>query len=351
MKHSIEVLKLSQNRLNETKLSQQVQKMVDRGMASNRKAHGWKISKGPITHSAGHDGIIYRCVLHVESTKEQYEEELPFIQDIIQKAGNANKWHIAKVDNRDLTGADKLEMEYAPVIIPPNWKTFFTHIYGLDAQIEIILSRIEAAQDSNWTNRFHCALVGPPACGKTEVARAFKRMLGSQAVLEYDATSTTMAGAIKDLDSREILPRILLIEEIEKADENSFRWLLSVMDPRAEIRKVTFRQSIQRETKMLGIVTVNDYKFFKTIMSGALASRCGRGISFPKPTRAILQKILQREILKVRGNLAWIGPALDYAESVKMTDPRHIIAVCLAGKHRLITGEYQKKLKQCELCD
>ena len=82
------------------------------------------------------------------------------------------------------------------------------------------------------------------------------------------------------------------------------------------------------------------------MMSGALASRFGHKVYFPRPSREILKKILTREVRKIdNGKEEWIEPALDYLLEVEQTDdPRRAISI-LDGRDRLLSGEYQKDLK------
>lgn len=234
---------------------------------------------------------------------------------------------------------------YASVAIPDDWGAHFDHLYGLDDHIARIRRALEAGIMSQWMNRYHCALVGPPGCGKSDICQSIKRALGEDAVLEYDATATTSAGAIKDLEEREVLPRILLVEEIEKADEKAVQFLLGVLDLRASIRKTTARNKIDRETKLFAICTVNDVPLFERMAAGALASRFANTIWFSRPSREQLEKILTREVSRVGGDTAWIEPAIDYCEAVNINDPRKVTAICLCGRDMLVTGEYQKMLQ------
>jgi len=239
--------------------------------------------------------------------------------------------------NADLIG-------YADIEVPDNWDDNFNHLYGLEPHIKRIKGALEAGIMSEWRNRFHCALVGPPGCGKSDISQSIKRALGEDAVMEYDATATTAAGAIKDLSEREILPRVLIVEEIEKADEKALAFLLALCDLRGEIRKTTARNTIQRETKLLVIATVNDVPLFDKLQAGALSSRFANKIWFKRPSRETLARILTREVMKINGDSAWIGPTLDYCEDHGISDPRQVIALCLCGREMLVTGEYQKML-------
>lgn len=341
-----------------SKAAAQVIKVVEAAQKANRP--GWSITPDEEGVSARFKGgmNVYHAKLSVvydgqEKPPESLNSELRAIAKAVAKADKS--WKIVSIDGEPFNieaettytedGAEVVD--YAPVDIPTNWRKHFDHIYGREAQIEVVLSYIRAAIDSNWSNRFHAALVGHPASGKTETARAFKRMLGEGAVMELDATGTTMAGAILALKKAKesgCVPRILIIEEIEKTDFKQFPWLLAMLDPRAEIRKINFKGEIHMEAKLLCIATINNYKLFNEAMEGALASRFADPIFFPRPDDDILQRILLRDVQKVDGNPDWIMPAIKFARELDITDPRHILAICLAGNEELMTGRYQAKL-------
>ena len=235
---------------------------------------------------------------------------------------------------------------YSELSIPNDYEAKFNHLFGLDAHVARIKRAMEAGLMSDWQHRLHCALIGPPGCGKSDICRTIKAMLGDEAVLEFDATATTAAGAIKELAEREILPRCLIIEEAEKADDKALDFLLAVLDLRAEIRKTTARATIQRDTKLFAIATVNNYDLFTRLKAGALASRFSQKIFFKRPNRDQLEMILQREVVKVDGDFAWISPTLDYCDEVDLTDPRAVISICMCGRDLLVTGEYQEMLRE-----
>jgi len=273
----------------------------------------------------------------------------------------ANRWRIAEVDGVEyiptkgaaITVDSSEEIGYVPFEIPADHLWYsetrdgsgaFDHLYGMEDYVAIIKATLEAAVKSRWEQRVNIELVGPPACGKSELCKALKRLLGAESVLEFDGTSTTMAGAQQELSEREELPRVLLIEEIEKAPESSLPWLLSVLDLRGEVRKTTARGNILKEVHMVGICTVNNEEVFDNLASGALASRFSMPLTFRRPTREILWKILYREINKCDGDEAWIEPTLEYAEKIGLTDPRKMIAICLTGRERLLDGSWQAML-------
>jgi hypothetical protein len=263
-------------------------------------------------------------------------------------------WTLIKVDGNDYAAPedddsvtskiDKEMIGYADCEIPDDWSSHFEHLYGLDPHIARVRSAVDAAVRSNFRNRFNVVLVGPPGCGKSDVAESMRQALGEDAVMSFDATATTAAGMIKELNDRDILPRVVVFEEIEKATEAAMQPLLGILDQRGEIRKTTARGSIQRDTKCLAIATVNDYNLFKRLQAGALSSRFSNTVFFNRPTRETLSMILHREVAKVDGNSEWVKPALDYCEDHGIDDPRQVIAFCLCGADDLLSGDYQKMM-------
>lgn len=310
------------------------------------------------------DGYIYRMYLTVnfsraDGKKPGTTEFASILRTMFQRAQNPayGKWILSEVDGKDYVAPGDDEdissninadlIGYSDVVIPDEWFGNFDHLFGLDSHIKRVRMALEAGIMSNWRNRFHCALIGPPGCGKSDICGSLKRALGEDAVMEFDATATTAAGAIKELAEREILPRVMVVEEIEKADEKALSFLLGVCDLRGEIRKTTARTTIQRDTKVFVVATVNDYALFQKLQAGALASRFANKIFFKRPSRETLAMILTREVGKLTdGDERWIKPTLDFCEDHDITDPRQVIALCLCGRDELITGEFQKMLAE-----
>lgn len=263
-------------------------------------------------------------------------------------------WTLIQVDGAEYAApdsedavTDKIDKEmigYADCEIPADFDSYFSHLYGLDAQISRVKSALKAAIRSGFRNRFNVVLVGPPGCGKSDIALSLQKALGSDSVMSFDATSTTAAGFIKDVNDRDILPRVMTFEELEKAGTDAMVPLLGVTDQRGEIKKVTARGKVDRAVKVLAIATVNDYERFETMQAGALSSRFSNVVFFEKPGREVLSQILHREIQKDGGDPEWVKPALDYCEQHGIDDPRQVIAFCLTGADDLLTGEYQKMM-------
>ena len=349
----ITLVKSAANHLDVDKLISQIQlirnksinkTLANRGWAILIKSNKWIPEKSP-------KGWTYKvqlnCTLTTKREREQHivDNEYEIICSNVTNACRRVQWDM--LSTNDSVGTLKPEI-YAETSVPKDWLKHFTHIYGRDDQIKLVLSAIWAGIRSDWHDRFHRVLVGPPASGKTEILRGVAAMLGPDSVLLYDGTQTTSAGAIRDIADRQELPRIMIIEEIEKVDEGQLRWLLGVLDHRAEIRKTTFRGATQRTVKMVCLASVNDWKLFSHMMSGALASRFGRPILCPAPDDIILRKVLDREITRVKGNKKWADETMKYVKSRKITDPRIVLQICLCGRDDLLDGSYQQMLDRTD---
>ena len=300
----------------------------------------WRQIRPELERDSKHGSAMILALSTVAATRENGQWELDTV--------NGEEWEPPEETVFE-AAAGKQFMGYYDVVMPDDFESFFDHLFGLDDQIAELKSAIIAGINSNWENRYHCALIGPPGCGKSAVAAAVKKALGEEACMEFDATSTTAAGALKNISQREILPRLVINEEAEKCDEGSSKWLLAALDQRAEIRKTTYRDQIEMETKLFGICTVNDEDAFKKMHSRALYDRFQHTIYFQRPDRDLLYKILEREVKAYPGgNLAWIDPCLDYFEDLRTVDPevgpRKAIALCISGGDAWITGEYAKML-------
>lgn len=361
IEHKIELGKNTRKTLDRDKLSVQLQRIVQRAVAGTRTARGWTCKLAPhwdlpLIQQDGSQQytatLNLKCEPKRRRTEDSLDNEFEKICNIITKASNGPGWIIKSVNgDKGAAAVADHTVIYSDVAIPEDWRKEFDHIYGRDEQISLMMGAVNAAIRSGWVNRFHTIMVGEPASGKSAMCTALVQALGSDVCLQYDATATTQAGAIEDLRSRPEMPRVLVIEEIEKTDENSLRWLLGILDNRAEIRKVTYRQDIKRECRMMAVATVNDYPLFLKMMDGALASRFCNPIYCPPPDRVILTKILEREVAAINGNREWIEPTLDWAEAQnpQVHDPRRLKSICLCGMDELLTKEYQRKLDKCSL--
>lgn len=245
------------------------------------------------------------------------------------------------MSTKDFTAYAKMEM-------PEDFESPFDHLYGLDSHIARLKGALARAITSNFTKRYHVALIGKPGCGKSDICETLADIFGEDAVMKFDGTQTTAAGAIKQIAEAEITPRVLIVEEIEKVNPDALSYLLAVMDTRGEIRKTTARSEIRKDTKILVIATVNNVTIFEGIMSGALASRFANPCWFKRPSEDVIRKILAREIADVDGDFGWIDNVVAYARDKDITDPRVITALALCGGDGWLTGEYEKVLRDTD---
>lgn len=362
--HNVTLTKPAMRSLRDKVIESNASNLLDSVNTKSLAVRGWTLTLAPPTNDrrefwtqatnySGDAEYTYKMYLtltfsHVE--KQPGSNDLASIlRTIHQRASQPpfGKWTLTAIDGDEYTPPADGEQSYsndmigyADVSIPDDFEDYFSHLFGLESHIGRVRGALEAGQLADWRNRYHVALIGPPGCGKSDICQSLKNALGDDAVLEFDATATTAAGAIKELSEREILPRVLIVEEIEKADEKALSFLLGVCDLRGEIRKTTARNTIQRDTKLFVIATVNDFALFSKLQAGALASRFSNKVWFKRPSRATLQMILEREVKKVHGDLRWIAPTLDYAEKANIDDPRMISALCLCGREMWLTGEY-----------
>jgi|SRR5215831_557020 len=272
----------------------------------------------------------------------------------IKPAGGS--WTVAEVDGKAYappseSDAVTLKMDadmvgYADCELPDDWDSHFEHLYGLDAHVSRLRRALLAGINSGWKNRFNTVFSGPPGCGKSDIALSMKRALGEDAVMSFDATSTTAAGLIKTLNEVEIMPRVIIFEEIEKASSETLVPLLGIADQRGEINKTTARGSIDKSVKALCVATVNDFDLFEKMQAGALASRFSNRVFFERPTREVAMRILRREISKVEGDQDWAEPAYDYCEKNGIVDVREMISICLCGADGLLDGSFQKEMDE-----
>jgi hypothetical protein len=230
-------------------------------------------------------------------------------------------------------------------------RTAFSGIFDREPQIRVMLSAIKSFLETDGERRNHVLLYGLPACAKTQILLRMTDILGVDAVLRLDATSTTSAGIYKLFfqEYKDDVPPFVVMEEIEKTSEEALRVWLGALDDRGELRKVNYREMLVREVKILCLSTAIDKLLFDRLMGGtekkpgALSSRFVNKLHCPRPDRKVLSKILKRDIDANGGKDEWIEPALDLAQAVKTDDPRQVLAF-LDGGDRLISGLYQKDI-------
>lgn len=248
-------------------------------------------------------------------------------------------WDEIKIPDVLINGTDA-EIERFPA---------FNGIFGRAAHIRVIFSSIKTMVDTKGMRRNHCMLWGLPACAKSQLMTGVQAVLGKGAFLSINGNSATKAG-IETIFLKRLketgTPPVCFIEEIEKTLEAILTVWLSILDDRAEVRKVTYHDQAKADARVLVIASANDKVLFDRLMGGrpkhpgAISSRFTKKLYVPRPDEAIMRKILARDIKLYGGKMEWIEPCIEIMRELQTNDPRTVLSL-LDGQDRLLTGEYK----------
>lgn len=352
----VELVRETTNALNPEIVARQLGDLVSRAVGKTYRGFGWRSREPKVvrTDKEGGHGYSYALTLVFykqqqrvrDNSDEVFGKQFGDIARRVMAFGRGFGWKPKAEQSSPVMQSivAQIKTEFAPKV-PDNYGEFFSHLFNLDAQIDLAMSSLKVAIDTGFEVRNHLCFFGPPGCGKSDCALSLASMIGEENVLKLDATATTKAGAENLILEMDACPPVLILEEAEKCNPANLPWLLGVLDERAEIRKTTAKiGSVAKDARCFCISTVNDMTLFKSLMSGALASRFPHKVYFGRPHRAVLEKILRREVHRMNGDMAWVKPCLDYAlEIEKTTDPRRVKAL-LDGREKWLTGEYQRTL-------
>jgi hypothetical protein len=384
--HVVKMSRTMTKRTSNEILNKQIDYLVGRALNSSR-GKGWKVKhrrlSEPVETSQGWQFV---CELGLAKEKgrgiggeveyKQWEQ----IKAMLSQAGNSAKFAdcpwIASFEKESvsvrvvsdqseessITGvkteavSDERVLDWSDYHIPPELlesdealaaHPAFSDLYDISPQIRTVLSAVQRAVETGGKSRYHSVLFGEPGCGKTSTLRGVEKLFGAGSVLHLDATSTTKAGIEKLFFSDlEQYPRLVFLEEAEKAPEDGLKIWLGALDDRGELRKVNFRQTLVRDIQILFFCTANNKKAFDGMMGtgsgepGALSSRCVNEVYFPRPNEITLRKILDKEIDTKGGDRAWVTPCLELAKELGVADPRKVKAFLTGGK-RLLDGSFQ----------
>lgn len=366
-------------RLNDETLAEGVEYITTRATAGNRK--GW-VNKtynvaGPTRETGGH---LYKVTLVFERSSkkkvsdEQLTNEMNSIVEFLMKAATSTKfkptWSMngepqadwnTTVASSEGDGCDVLDFEralsFSEIDIPDvlvngtddEIEAFpaFNGIYGRAAHIRLIGASLKRMKDTNGAKRNHILLHGLPGCAKSHLMMGWMKVLGPGAYFTINANSATRAGIeqmfLNRFDKTGV-PPVCFVEEIEKTAENILTVWLSILDERAEVRKINYREQKRIEAKVLSIATANDKVLFDRLHGGrpghpgALSSRFTKKLYVPRPDRDVMERILRRDIDLHGGKKSWVKPCLEIADELGTNDPRIVLSL-LDGQDRLLHDE------------
>lgn len=228
----------------------------------------------------------------------------------------------------------------------------FEGIYDRAAHIRVMFSSIKTMKDTKGMRRNHVILHGLPACAKSSLFMGMQKVLPVGSYLKLNANSTTRAG-IEEIFLGKLkvtgVPPIIFNEELEKTLEAILTTWLSILDERAEVRKLNFRTSDQTEARVLCFATANDKLLFDRLMGGrpghpgAISSRFTKSLYVPRPSWNVMEKILLRDIKRYGGKEDWAPKCIDIAKEMGTNDPRTVLSY-LDGGDRLMDGSYKADL-------
>lgn len=319
-----------------------------------------------IQTGSGEDRYRYSATLKILKkkirTQEIAEQQLDKAIQNVVIATHTKQWRILEQkDDETKAIVDDKELQVSPEFVLPELSqdaldTFFSDIYERDAHIRLIYKAIETAINSNGEKRSHVLLYGEPACAKTSIFLAFQSFLGEQNLIILDATTMTKAGLEHWIINRARdgeLPKFLCLEEIEKHKPENLLSLLSVLDNRAMLSRTNaISGNIAVKTNITIFATCNQIETLKNFHNGALYSRFQHRFECARPSKELMRKILEREVLNVQGNPDWIDKALELGYNIipeltgEKFDPRQTISILLDGKDDLLNGKYESDLRK-----
>lgn len=225
-------------------------------------------------------------------------------------------------------------------------------IYGRGAHIRMLFDSVSTALDTRFTVVNHVLLEGDPAGAKSQIGKALKNVVGPGGFHEFNACSLTKAGLLRlffetyrdrTQEHWANVPPFWIFEEFDKISKEVAEILLRLLDDAREVRRTFNRGDDFVRANLLCVAVINDRKRFESLAGGALEGRFKRKIFVPLPDRELIRRILYREVERMDGDEAWVEPCLQLMDITSSRDTREIIG-WLAGRERLLTGQYQEDL-------
>src|SRR5689334_4670773 len=195
MNHTVTLERTAQRRSKASITRRQVEEILERALASSRGKQFKLITNVPdeiVPELVGNDWH-YKLDLEFEHIgRGDPETQFNNVKDAIFKtAPSKGNWSL--VGGYKPVGPNLVAINGdTDVIAEVNVErgNHFDNLYGLDPQIDILLSALQTAKDTRYTKRFHSVLYGKPGCGKSEILRCVKHMVGEEGCIEFDGTQT-----------------------------------------------------------------------------------------------------------------------------------------------------------------
>lgn len=373
-------------RLNEAKTKEKLKGFCE--AATKNKSLGFRAKTGKLgepelfyDEEERKEGYIYRVTLKLQITTrspEVAENRFAVALLNIRRVANADGWKVP--DDRILRMAeDGLEItrpaggsgdlmprpEFVlPELTPEVYDTVFAGVYEREAHIRICYHSVRAyltslqrhkLQPKLPVHRSHILLKGPPGAAKTLLFERFKEWFdgeegGIERVKFLDGPTLTKAGLdsyILGMAERGESASILVIEELEKQNQDNLLSLLSVMAS-GRISRLNARIGHREAVSDLIIwATCNDPVAVANFRKGALWSRFTHKLHCPRPSRGLMHRILVERAESMGGSPEWAERAIEFAfdelprhTGAPLDDPREIIGL-LDGGDRLLDRSYQ----------
>jgi len=309
--------------------------MQEAGENTKYKPYVWRVSECKPSWGAMDQSLIK------EETIISPEDVAKDIDDIVdfEQAKDIEEIEIPEVL---ISGSDE-EIERFPA---------FNGIFGRARHIRIIGASLKRMQDTKGKKRSHILLHGLPGCAKSHIMLGWMKVLGTGGFVAINANSATKAGIERiflDRLKQTGCPPVFFVEEIEKSLETVLTVWLSILDDRAEVRKVTHAKQRKVSANVLCISSANDKILFDRLHGGrpgnpgALSSRFTKKLYVPRPDKEIMRRILLRDIALYGGKKLWVEPCLEIAEELGTNDPRIALSL-LDGQDRLLDGTYREDI-------
>jgi len=358
----IDVQRETTNKLNDDKLNNQVKDIAAACLKrSNCVGVTSSFSKlrGPFEMPSGkylYDFTV-RIKKQISRSENAATKAIENAKRHVVRAAEARGW--SAKDEADRKEAAAIAEARAPFTVGELnneiMEKYFNGVYERENHIWMIHNSVTNAIKTDYEERTHILLYGPPASCKSVLFDRLKAWYeeGSEIerVAKINSTTISKAGLeqwLLDKATTKCLPEILYFDEIEKFKMENLECLLAVMDGQGTISRLNARiGKVSAIAKVIIWATCNDVEKLKAFNSEAMWSRFIDPIPCVRPSKDLMYNILLTRIAarRARGLNAddkWAKVAVDYGFDVMKTDdPRKIIGL-LAGEDKLLDGSFFK---------